>query len=62
MPREVTIQPPLDLVGMEKYITEGWNAWFANKESADNPYCHKTQFFMWRAWKYGFFEAMDYGN
>ena len=57
---EVKLKPPENLMAYWQQIDEGWRAFFDNMDSSDNPYLFKTQ--KYKAWKWGFFEGMDYGN
>jgi hypothetical protein len=60
MPSEVMLTPPAHLLPYWNEIVEGWEAWFANKEPAHNPYGVDSD--AYKAWKWGYMEGMDYGN
>ena len=60
MALSVLVSVPFRLAGMEKFIGEGWDAFFEDKERKDCPYVQGT--LAWEAWRHGYLEAMDYGN
>lgn len=60
MPRQVTLNPPERLLPYWSYISEGWDAFFDNKEAYHNPYPQNSAHY--DAWRWGYFEAVDYGN
>lgn len=59
MPSEVMLTPPNRLLGHWHEIEAGWQAFFDNKETTDNPYPPGIRH---DAWRWGYLEAMDYGN
>jgi hypothetical protein len=60
MSESVTLCPPDRFLPHWQQITEGWQAFFDNKDAADNPYPLMTP--QRAAWRWGYFEAMDYGQ
>lgn len=57
---EVPIPIPTRLRGLETTVTEGWRAFFDDKDISDCPYLLDSLYD--EAWRYGFNEAVDYGS